>query len=172
MKLELRRNAKSRKPGDSNGKVPVSAAEMYEVQDTYVRFNQKEHMGSQMIWDARYKAERDKLKEKQRLLTEKGRVGFEATAWGLEYAAESLLTVMGFSKNQSDTRATAWQSELGAVADGPPGNLPGPGVSDCTQSSPFAGSGPGGLCRAGPPVGVFPLLRRGDQEGVSHQVLR
>ena len=52
MKLELRRNAKSRKPGDSNGKVPVSAAEMYQVQDTYVRFNQKEHMGSQMIWDA------------------------------------------------------------------------------------------------------------------------
>ena len=72
----------------------------------------------------RYKAERDKLKEKQRLLTEKGRVGFEATAWGLEYAAESLLTVMGFSKNQSDTRATAWQSELEPSPTGRPETSP------------------------------------------------
>ena len=101
-----------------------SAAEMYQVQDDYVRFNQKDHMGSQMIWDAQHKAEREKLKDKQRQLTEKGRVGFDASAWGLEYASESLLTLMDFSKNQSDKPATAWQSEMEPAPMGRPDTSP------------------------------------------------
>ena len=66
MNIKLRRQAKPR----------VTAAEMYQVQESYVRFNQKDHMGSQMVWDAQVKAERDKLKIKKRQLTEKGRPGF------------------------------------------------------------------------------------------------
>ena len=120
MKLELRSNAKSLKSKGSKNNGRLSAAEMYDVQDTYVRFNQKDHMGSQMIWEAQHKAEREKLKEKQRQLTEKGRAGFEASAWGLEYAAESLLDLMNFSKNQSDKPATAWQSELEPAPTGRP----------------------------------------------------
>ncbi len=83
MKLELRRPAKSHSQQDSETNGRVTAAEMYQVQDSYVRFNQRDHMGSQMIWDARSKAERAKLKVKQRQLTEKGRAGFEVTAWSL-----------------------------------------------------------------------------------------
>ena len=120
MKLELRSNAKSLKSKGSKNNGRLSAAEMYDVQDSYVRFNQKDHMGSQMIWEAQHKAEREKLKEKQRQLTEKGRAGFEASAWGLEYAAESLLDLMNFSKNQSDKPATAWQSELEPAPTGRP----------------------------------------------------
>ena len=111
MKLGSRQTSKSPSQKDSSKNGHVSAAEMYQVQDTHVRFNQKDHMGSQMIWEAQYKAQREQLKVKQRQLTEKGRAGFEATAWGLESAAESLLTLMSFSKNQSDTKATAWQTE-------------------------------------------------------------
>ena len=124
MKLELRRHAKSpsRKKSSKDGR--VTAAEMYQVQDSYVRFNQKDHMGSQMIWEAQYKAERDKLKVKQRQLAEKGRVGFEATAWGLESAADSLLTLMNFSKNQADARATAWQTKLEPAPTGRPESSP------------------------------------------------
>ena len=120
MKIESQQRAKSPSQKKSNGKGRVSATEMYQVQDSYVRFNQKDHMGSQMIWEAQYKAERDALKAKQRQLTEKGRAGFEAPAWGLEYAAESLLTLMNFSKNQSDKPATAWQSEIEPAPMGRP----------------------------------------------------
>ena len=120
MKLGLRQASRSRSQGDSKKNGRVTAAEMYQVQDSHVRFNQKHHMGSQMIWEAQYKAERDQLKVKQRQLTEKGRAGFEATAWGLESAADSLLTLMNFSKNQSDTRATAWQTKLEPAPMGRP----------------------------------------------------
>ena len=120
MKLELRRHAKPQSPMDSDPNGRVTAAEMYQVQDSYVRFNQKDHMGSQMVWDAHYKAERTKLKDKQRQLTEKGRAGFEAAAWGLDFAADSLLTLMDFSKNQSDTRATAWQTKVEPAPTGRP----------------------------------------------------
>ena len=120
MKLKLRRPAKSHSQRDSEANGRVTAAEMYQVQDSYVRFNQKDHMGSQAIWDARSKAERDRLKAKQRQLTEKGRAGFEATAWSLEAAAESLLTLMDFSKNQADTRANAWKTDLEPAPTGRP----------------------------------------------------
>ena len=124
MKLELRRRAKSPSQKESSKDGRVTAAEMYQVQDSYVRFNQKDHMGSQMVWDAYYKAERDKLKDKQRLLMDKGRVGFEATAWGLDSAADSLLYLMGFSKNQSDAKANAWQSDLEPAPTGRPETTP------------------------------------------------
>jgi len=124
MKLELRRRAKPQSQDDSNKNGRVSAAEMYQVQDSYVRFNQKDHMGSQMVWDARVEAERDKLKVKQHQLTEKGRAGFEATAWGLNSAADSLLTLMDFSKNQADTRATAWQTKVEPSPTGRPETSP------------------------------------------------
>ena len=124
MKLGLRRPAKSHSRQDSEANGHVTAAEMYQVQDSYVRFNQRDHMGSQMIWDARSKAERDKLKVKQRDLTEKGRAGFEAPAWSLEYASESLLTLMDFSKNQSDRKANAWQSEMEPSPTGRPETSP------------------------------------------------
>ena len=124
MKLELRRHPKSNSKEESRSKGRVTAAEMYQVQDSHARFNQKDHMGSQMVWDAHYKSEREKLKVKQRQLTEKGRSGFEAPAWGLEYAAESLLDLMDFSKNQADTRATAWQSELEPAPTGRPETSP------------------------------------------------
>ena len=120
MKLKLRRQAKPHSQKDSNTDGRVTAAEMYQVQDSYVRFNQKDHMGSQMIWDAQLEAERAKLKVKQRQLMEKGRAGFEATAWSLDSAADSLLSLMGFSKNQADTRATAWQTKLEPAPTGRP----------------------------------------------------
>ena len=124
MKLQLRRHSSSQTEKESKTSGRVSAAEMYQVQDSYVRFNQKHHMGSQMIWDAQIKAERDKLKDKQRQLVDKGRTGFEATAWGLDHAADSLLTLMDFSKNQADTRATAWQSKLEPAPTGRPETSP------------------------------------------------
>ena len=124
MKLQLRRHSGSQTEKESKTSGRVSAAEMYQVQDSYVRFNQKHHMGSQMIWDAQVKAERDKLKDKQRQLVDKGRTGFEATAWGLDHAADSLLTLMDFSKNQADTRATAWQSKLEPAPTGRPETSP------------------------------------------------
>ncbi|MQG01685.1 MAG: hypothetical protein FI714_05615, partial [SAR202 cluster bacterium] len=77
-------------------------------------------MGSQMVWDAQVKAERDKLKVKKRQLTEKGRPGFEATAWSLDAAADSLLSLMDFSKNQADAPATAWQSKVEPAPTGRP----------------------------------------------------
>ena len=120
MKLKLRRHAKSHSQKDSNTNGRVTAAEMYQVQDSYVRFNQRDHMGSQMIWDAQIEAERAKLKVKQRQLMEKGRAGFEATAWSLDSAADSLLSLMDFSKNQADTRATAWQTKLEPAPTGRP----------------------------------------------------
>ena len=124
MKLDLRRHAKSHSEKDSKTNGRVTAAEMYQVQDSYVRFNQRDHMGSQMVWDAQVKAQREQLKVKQRQLTEKGRTGFEATAWGLESAADSLLSVMDFSKNQADTRATAWQTKREPSPTGRPKTSP------------------------------------------------
>ena len=124
MKLKLRGHAKPQSQGDSNTKNRVTAAEMYQVQDSYVRFNQKDHMGSQMVWDAHYKAERTKLKDKQRKLAENGRAGFEAAAWGLDSAADSLLSLMDFSKNQADTRATAWQTKVEPAPTGRPETSP------------------------------------------------
>ena len=124
MKLELRRHAKSQSQKDSSTNGRVTAAEMYQVQDSYVRFNQKDHMGSQMVWDAHYKAERTKLKDKQRKLAENGRAGFEAAAWGLDSAADSLLSLMDFSKNQADTRATAWQTKVEPAPTGRPETSP------------------------------------------------
>ena len=124
MKLDLRRHAKSQSQKDSSTNGRVTAAEMYQVQDSYVRFNQKDHMGSQMVWDAHYKAERTKLKDKQRKLAENGRAGFEAAAWGLDSAADSLLSLMDFSKNQADTRATAWQTKVEPAPTGRPETSP------------------------------------------------
>ena len=124
MKLQLRRHSKSNPKNDSASNGRVTAAEMYQVQDSYVRFNQRDHMGSQMIWDAQVKAQRDGLKDKQRQLVDKGRVGFEATAWGLDSAADSLLSLMDFSKNQADTRATAWQTKLEPSPTGRPETSP------------------------------------------------
>ena len=98
MSIKLRRKAKPQSQGDSDTNGRVTAAEMYQVQESYVRFNQKDHMASQMVWDAQVEAERDKLKVKKQQLTEKGRPGFEATAWSLDAAADSLLDLMNFSK--------------------------------------------------------------------------
>ena len=112
MKLKLRRHAKGQSKENSTTNGRVTAAEMYQVQDSYVRFNQRNHMGSQMIWNATVEDERAKLKVKQRRLMENGRPGFEATAWSLDSAADSLLSLMDFSKNQADKGATAWQSKL------------------------------------------------------------
>ena len=124
MKLKLLRHAKPQSQEESNKNGRVTAAEMYQVQDSYVRFNQRDHMGSQMIWDAQTADERAKLKVKQRALTEKGRPGFEATAWSLESAAESLLSQMDFSKSQVDKGATAWQSKLEPAPTGRPNTSP------------------------------------------------
>jgi len=120
MKLKLWRHAKPQSPEDSNTNGRITAAEMYQVQDSYVRFNQKNHLGSQMIWNAQVEDERAKLKVKQRQLTEKGRPGFEATAWSLDSAADSLLSLMDFSKNQADKGATSWQSKLEPAPTGRP----------------------------------------------------
>ena len=120
MKLRWRRHVKPHSQEDSYTNSRVTAAEMYHVQDSYVRFNQRDHMGSQMIWDAQVAAERAKLKVKQRQLTEKGRPGFEATAWSLDSAADSLLSLMDFSKNRADSRATAWQTKLEPAPTGRP----------------------------------------------------
>ncbi len=120
MKLKLRRHAKRQSQEDSNTNGRVTAAEMYQVQDSYVRFNQRNHMGSQMIWDATAEDERAKLKVKQRKLMENGRPGFEATAWALDSAAESFLSHMDFSKNQADKGATAWQTKLEPMPAGRP----------------------------------------------------
>ena len=120
MKLKLWPHAKSKSEKNSKVNGRVTAAEMYEVQDSYVRFNQRDHIGSQMIWDAHLENEREKLKVKQRQLAEKGRAGFEAPAWGLDSAADSLLTIMGFSKNQADSRATAWQTKVEPAPTGRP----------------------------------------------------
>ena len=120
MNLKLRRHAKPKTKEDANTSGRVTAAQMYQVQDSHARFNQRDHMGSQMVWDAQVEAERNKLKVKQRQLAEKGRNGFEATAWGLDSAADSLLTLMDFSKNQADTRATAWQTKVEPAPTGRP----------------------------------------------------
>ena len=114
MNIKLSRHAKPR----------ITAAEMYQVQESYVRFNQKDHMASQMVWDAQVEAERDKLKVKKQQLTEKGRPGFEATAWSLDAAADSLLDLMNFSKNQADTPANAWQSTVEPAPTGRPKTTP------------------------------------------------
>ena len=124
MKLKLLRRDKSQSQKSSNSNGRVTAAEMYGVQDSYVRFNQRDHIGSQMFWDAHLERERDKLKVKQRELAEKGRVGFEAPAWGLDSAADSLLSIMGFSKNQADSRATAWQTKVEPAPTGRPKTSP------------------------------------------------
>ena len=124
MNIKLRWNAKPQSHGDSDTNGRVTAAEMYQVQESYVRFNQRDHMGSQMVWDAQAKAERDKLKVKQRQLTDKGRAGFEATAWSLDSAADSLLSLMDFSKNQADAPATAWQSKVEPSPTGRPDTSP------------------------------------------------
>ena len=120
MKLKLGRHAKPQSQEDSNKNGRVTAAEMYQVQDSYVRFNQRNHMGSQMIWNAKFEEERAKLKVKQRQLIEKGRPGFDATAWSLDSAADSFLSHMDFSKNQADKGATAWQTKLEPTPAGRP----------------------------------------------------
>ena len=72
MKLKLRRRAKSQSQKNSNSNGRVTAAEMYGVQDSYVRFNQRDHIGSQMFWDSHLESEREKLKVKQRQLSGEG----------------------------------------------------------------------------------------------------
>ena len=120
MKLRWRRHSKPHSQENSYTNSRVTAAEMYQVQDSYVRFNQRDHMGSQMIWDAQVAEERAKLKVKQRQLLDKGRAGFDATAWSLDAAAESLLNLMDFSKNRPDSRATAWQTKVEPAPTGRP----------------------------------------------------
>ena len=120
MKLKLRTGAEPQSQEDSNINEPVTAAEMYQVKDSYVRFNQKDHMGSKMIWDADAEEERAKLKVKQRLLMDKGRTGYDAPAWSLDSAADSLLDLMEFSKNRPDSKATAWQTKLEPAPTGRP----------------------------------------------------
>ena len=112
MRFKLGVDTKPQHPKDSKKISGMTAAEMYQVQDSYVRFNQRNHMGSQMYWDERIEDERAKLKVKQRQLMEKGRPGFDVTAWSLDAAADSLLNHMEFSKNQADKGATAWKTEL------------------------------------------------------------
>ena len=41
MNIKLRRNAKPRSHGDSDKNDRITAAEMYQVQESYVRFNQR-----------------------------------------------------------------------------------------------------------------------------------
>ena len=124
MKLKLRRHDNPQTQEDSNTNGRVTAAEMYQVQDSYVRFNQRDHLGSQMIWNPQVEEERAKLKVKQRQLTEKGHPGFEAPAWSLDSAADSLLSLMDFSKNQADKGSTAWQSKLEPAPTGRPKTSP------------------------------------------------
>ncbi|SVA67972.1 uncharacterized protein METZ01_LOCUS120826, partial [marine metagenome] len=42
MNIKLRRNAKPQSQGDSDTNGRVTAAEMYQVQESYVRFNQRD----------------------------------------------------------------------------------------------------------------------------------
>ena len=112
MRLKLLRDAKPQSAHNPDKAGRVTAAEMYQVQDSYVRFNQRDHMGSQMYWDANIKAEREKLKAKKKQLMKKGTPGFDAIGWSLNSAAESLLNQMDFSKDRIDKGATSWQTKL------------------------------------------------------------
>ena len=112
MKLKLLRREKSQSVHNPDKAGRVTAAEMYEVQDSYVRFNEKNHMTSQMFWDANIEAEGKKRMAKQKQLMKKGTPGFDAIGWSLNSAANSLLYQMDFSKNQIDKGATSWQPKL------------------------------------------------------------
>jgi reductive dehalogenase len=118
MRIKLRRVPKVQQQEKPSLNGVVTAAEMYEVQSSYVRFNQKNNMGSQVYQDPVAGEARAGLKTKQYRLIDKGRRGYDRPAWSLDAAADSLLTLLNFSKNQADQGATSWQSNM------PPG--PGP----------------------------------------------
>ncbi len=113
MKIKQRPAPKVQQPENPSPNGFVTAAEMYEVQSSYVRFNQMNNMGTQALYDPVAFADRAKLKTKQHLLVEKGRSGYDRPAWSLDAAADSFLNLLRFSKNEPDQPSTAWQSQLG-----------------------------------------------------------
>tara|TARA_B100000315_G_scaffold218164_1_gene219269 strand:- start:499 stop:1806 length:1308 start_codon:yes stop_codon:yes gene_type:complete len=112
MKIKQRPDPQVQRPENSSPNGVTTAAEMYEVQSSYVRYNQRDNMGSRVYWDPAAGEARASLKTKQYQLIDKGRRGYDRPAWSLDAAADSLLTLLNFSKNQSDQGATSWQSNL------------------------------------------------------------
>ena len=112
MVIKLRRHPKREQEElDPNGH--VTAAGMYKVRSSYVRFNQKNNLGSQKSWNPAVASERAKLKAKQHQLMEKGHRGYDLPSWSLDSAADSFLSLLDFSKSVADQGATSWQSRLG-----------------------------------------------------------
>jgi epoxyqueuosine reductase len=100
-------NADAAKP-NSNGF--VTAAEMYEAQPTYVRFDQKLNMAGQSYWNPSVREQRKAKHAKRNKLVQRGHRGYDQLASAVEHATDSFLAMTGTSVQSANYGPTAWQS--------------------------------------------------------------
>lgn len=88
----------------------VTAADMYEVQPTYVRFDQKFCTACQRYWNPRFAEANNAKRAKEFKLVERGHPGYDRLAWAVDQATSSFEDLTGFEHQSADHGPTAWQS--------------------------------------------------------------
>lgn len=99
----------------TNSKGSVSAAEMYRVQPTYIRFDQMLCTACQRHWNPSFAEGWRAQRAKAFKLAERGHAGYDQLALALEHAADSFDALIGFEHQSADRGPTAWQSRYYAA---------------------------------------------------------
>lgn len=87
-----------------------TAADLYEVQPDYERFNQKNTMAHQRYWNPTAAALAEKRKENLKKLVEGNRPGYSLIDWAFYSGATANARNTGFSLSSSNRRGNSWQS--------------------------------------------------------------
>jgi epoxyqueuosine reductase len=96
------------KKGSANAH--ATAADMYEAQSTYVRFDQKLCTALQRYWNPTFAELNNAKRAKEFKLVERGHPGYDRLAWALDQATSSFEDLTHFEHQTADYGPTAWHS--------------------------------------------------------------
>lgn len=87
-----------------------TAADLYEVQPYYQRFDQKNHMTRQMLWNPPAVELTRKRSENLKKLIEGNRPGYSLVDWAFLIGSNANMVNTGFNINWPNRRGNSWQS--------------------------------------------------------------
>ncbi len=91
-------------------KTGKTAAELYDVQPDYQRFDQKNNMTRQHLWNPPAVEQRQRANQNLRQNIENNRPGYGKIDWAFYAAANANMTSTGFPINWPNRRGNSWQS--------------------------------------------------------------
>ncbi|MFC1909211.1 reductive dehalogenase [Chloroflexota bacterium] len=91
-------------------RVSPTAAELYQVQPDYQRFNQKYNMTRRGMWEETGPEKSDKRRANFKRLAQSGSIGYSVIDWGFFVGARANFESLGFNNNRPNWGGNSWQA--------------------------------------------------------------